>query len=345
MARNPRLPPHLLALAAAVLLVVPSGGQDLPRSGGPAPRAVVTQPVWDAGAVARGATVRHDFALRNEGNAELRVHEVQATCGCTVAKFDQSIPPGAAGVVTAEVHTEAFRGPIAKDVTVLTNDPANPSIVLTLRADVRPLVDAAPGYVHFVHVQGAAAPTSKQTVWSGDQAELAVLAVESPLPAITVAFRPAADGERSPDGRGRQWVLTATLDSEAPPGPLSGDLVVRTNHPQQPTLLLPLAGYVRPRLMVSPPVADFGSFPPSEPRRGSVILTNYAEAPLRVLGVESDVKGVTAQVSERDEGKKFDLNLTVAAGVARGALAGTLRVRTDSPQHPVIEIPIKGEVR
>lgn len=329
-------------LAAALLVANPSAGA---QDAAPAPRAVAPQPVWDAGTVGRGDALRHDFVLRNEGNAVLHVRDVQPACGCTVAKFDASIPPGGQGLISAEVHTETFRGPIAKDVTVLTNDATNPSIVLTLRADVRPWVDVAPGYVHFVHVQTAAAPTSVQTLWSGDRTDLQVLAVESPLPAVTVAFRPAAEAERNPEGSGRQWVVTATLASEAPSGPLSGDLVVRTNHPQQPELLVPLAGYVRPLLMVSPPAADFGSFSPSEPRRGSVVVTNYGADPVRVLGVDSDVKGLSAQVSEREKGKKYDVNLTVAAGVAPGPFAGTLRVRTDSPRQPLLEIPIKGEVR
>jgi hypothetical protein len=316
-----------------------------PAAAAPGQQAVVPEPIWDAGVVGRGDTVRHDFQIRNAGTAALFVREVRAACGCTVASYDERIEPGQAGRVTVEVATESFRGAIAKDVTVFTSDPANPVLTLTVRAEVQPWVDAQPGYFRFVHVQGAPEMVATQTLWSGDRADLEVLGVESQLPQLAVTFRPAAGDERSADGKGRQWVILATLGSNAPEGPLAGDVVVRTNHPQQPTLALPVGGYVRPVLAVSPPVADFGIFAPTEPRRGSVIVTNHGEAPVTVLAAETDVPGLTAQVALREKGKKYDVNLTLAAGVASGPIAGTLRVRTDSPRQPLLEIPVRGEVR
>ena len=341
----------LLLLALALLVAPPVPAQD---AGGP--RAVVPEPLWDAGHVARGGKIRHDFVLRNEGSAVLHVREVQATCGCTVASYDETVLPGGTGTVRVELDTETFRGAVTRDVTVLTSDPGNPSIVLTVRAEVHPAVDAVPGYFRFLHVQGAAAQTLAQTVWSPDLTGLEVTGARSPLPALEVSVRPATAEERTADPdagaaaqptarEGRQWVVRATLASEAPTGPLEGDVVVRTNHPQQPELRIPIGGYVRPMLMATPPRVEFGTFAPSEPRKGSVVVNNHGEAAVRVLGVESDVPGLTAQVAEREKGKRFDVNLTLAAGLAPGPIAGTLRVRTDSPRTPVLEIPVKGRVQ
>ena len=307
--------------------------------------------MWDAGLVGLGAPVAHDFVLRNEGNAVLHVREVQATCGCTVATFDETIPPGGEGKVRVVLDTETFRGAVTRDVTVITSDPANPSIALTVRAEVHPAVDADPGYFRFLHVQGAEAPTIVQTVWSADFPELEVHEARSPMPALQVSFRPATAAERSEDPSspgaraGRQWVIRATLDSEAPSGPIEGDVVVRTNHPERPELRLPLGGYVRPTLMATPPRVEFGTFSPSEPRKGSVVVSNHGAAAVRVLGVDTDVPGLSAQVAEREKGKRFDVDLTLAAGLTPGPIGGTLRVRTDSPRTPVLEIPVEGRVQ
>ena len=329
-ARRVRDASALLLLALALLVSAPVPAQD---AGGP--RAVVPEPLWDAGHVARGGKISHDFVLRNEGSAVLHVREVQATCGCTVASFDETVLPGGTGTVRVELDTETFRGPVTRDVTVLTSDPGNPSIVLTVRAEVHPAVDAVPGYFRFLHVQGAEAPTIAQTIWSPDFPGLEVTDARSPLPALEVSFRPATAEERTADddasaarassaAEGRQWVVRATLASEAPTGPIEGDVVVRTNHPQQPELRIPIGGYVRPTLMATPPHVEFGTFAPSEPRKGSVVVNNHGEAAVRVLGVESDVPGLTAQVAEREKGKRFDVNLTLAAGLAPGPIAGTL---------------------
>jgi hypothetical protein len=317
----------------------PSGGS---RAGG---LAMVPDPIWDAGIVGRGQVVRHDFEIRNTGGEVLYLREVRTACGCTVVSFDEQIAPGGSGRVTAEVATEAFRGAISKDVTVLTSDPVNPMLTLTVRAQVQPWVDALPGYFRFVHVQGEPDLVATQTLWSADQPDFTVTGVQSPQKHLAVSFRPAAEQERDAEGKGRQWVVVGTLSGDAPSGPLQGDVVVRTNHPQQPELLLPIAGYVRPQIAISPPIADFGSFEPTEPRRGSVIVTNHGAAPLTVLSAESDVPGLSAQLASRENGKRWDVTLTLAAGVAAGPIDGTLRLRTDSPRHPLLEVPVRGQVR
>jgi hypothetical protein len=331
----------LLGLAAAVAQT----SSPAPLADARPPLASAPAPIWDAGVVNRGDVVSHDFEIRNVGTETLHLREVRATCGCTVANFDAAIPPGQSGKVTVEVATAEFRGPTAKDVTVFTNDPVTPTITLTVRADVQPSVDLQPGYFRLMTVEGAENVVGTQTVWSTDRNDFEVLEVRSPLPQLEVTFRPASEQEREPTGRGKQWLIVASLRGDAPVGALQGDVVVRTNHPEHEELAIPIAGYVRPILAASPPVADFGAFAPTEPRRGSVIVTNNGETPLTVVSAESDVPGLAAQVATREAGKKFDVNLTFTPGTTRGPIAGTLRVRTNSTTHPVLEIPVRGEVR
>jgi len=349
---TPLRPLAVAALAAGLVLVAPPApGQPAPTAqqapvspGAPPPSAIAPAPVWDAGIVAKGTRVAHEFVIRNTGTAVLQIREVRPACGCTVASYDATIAPGADGKVRAEVDTAGFSGAIAKDITVFTSDPGNPMIQLTVRAQVRAALDAQPGYFRFLHVVGAPAESGTQVVWSADYPELKVLSATSPLPALTVAFRPATAAERQP-GAGNQWLVTATLASEPPPGPLSGDVRIETNHPRKKVLEIPIAGYVRPTLMVTPPTADFGSFSAGEPRKGSVLITNYGSAPLQLLGVDSDVKGLVARIDEREKGKRFDLALTLSPGIGKGPLRGALRVRTSSPKQPLLEVPVTGEVR
>ncbi|HEV8628822.1 MAG TPA: DUF1573 domain-containing protein [Thermoanaerobaculia bacterium] len=346
-------PPLSRSLAAAALAVACSlvaattvaQPPAAPPGAPPAPSLVAPDPIFDAGAVSRGGKVVHEFTLQNRGVEVMRLREVRPGCGCTVASYDATIAPGGAGKVRVEVDTAAFTGAIAKEVTVFTSDPANPAIQLTVRAVVQAAVDAQPGYFRFLHVRGAPAESVQQVVWSADRPDLQVLGVESPLPSITVSFHPAAQADRVPGGAGRQWVVVATLTSEPPPGPLSGDVLIRTDHPRKPTLAVPIAGYVRTTLMATPPAQDLGGFPAGQPRRASVLITNYGAAPVQVLSVDTDVRGLTARVEEREKGRKFDIALTLAADLPKGPFSGALRVRTDSPQQPLLEIPVKGEVR
>jgi hypothetical protein len=334
-----------VALALVAVLVATGSAAQAPPGAPPAPSLVAPDPIFDAGAVARGGKVTHEFILQNRGVEVVRLREVRPGCGCTVASFDAAIPPGGQGRVRVEVDTAAFDGAIAKEVTVFSSDPANPALLLTVRAVVQAPITAQPDYFHFLQVRGGAPLTQQLVVWSVDRPDLQVLAVESPLPSLTVSFHPAAAAERVAGAGGRQWVVVATMASEPPPGPLSGDVLVRTDHPRKPTLAIPLAGYTRSTLMATPPAQDLGGFPAGQPRRASVLITNYGSAPVQVLGVDTDVRGLTARVDEREKGKKFDIALTLAADLPKGPFSGALRVRTDSPLQPLLEIPIKGEVR
>jgi hypothetical protein len=53
-----------------------------------------------------------------------------------VASYDEAIPPGAAGHVTATVKTARYRGPLQKGVTVTTSDPTQPQVRLAVKLNV-----------------------------------------------------------------------------------------------------------------------------------------------------------------------------------------------------------------
>ncbi len=51
---------------------------------------------------------------------------VEPRCGCMTADYDQEIPPGGIGMVTAALDTTQVRGRVEKIMDVLTNDPMPP---------------------------------------------------------------------------------------------------------------------------------------------------------------------------------------------------------------------------
>jgi hypothetical protein len=122
-----------------------------------APRLTVVEPVKDYGIVAKGEKLNWAFTVKNTGTADLQIIAARPACGCTVAEFDKVIKPGETGKVTAQVDTTAFNGPIAKAVTLETNDPVTPTAQLTIHALVKPYVEAYPaGFVRYSILQGDA---------------------------------------------------------------------------------------------------------------------------------------------------------------------------------------------
>lgn len=94
---------------------------------------------FEFGEVVEGDLIEKDFEFTNVGKSDLIIRKIKASCGCTtVEPADKIIRPGKSSSVKASVKTNGFSGRIAKTVTIITNDPLNPSVVIRFTATVLP---------------------------------------------------------------------------------------------------------------------------------------------------------------------------------------------------------------
>ena len=312
----------------------------------PAPKLVPVEAIKDVGKVAKGEKVKVDFELRNDGPVELLISAVHPTCGCTVASFDARMPPGGSGKIHAEIDTVDFAGPIAKTLTVLSNDPVQPRITLTIKARVEPQINTFPGYARFVYVQDQTPVTVKQWLWTDNFADLKVLEVKSPYKFVQTKFRPATTEERRPEASSpNQWVIETTILPDAEVGALRDFLVVETNHPKQKELRLAITGFVRPLLSVTPAVADFGALELTAATQDlSLVLINFGEAAIEIRGVTASVPGVEAKIKPIEAGRRWEVKLTLTGKMPKGRTDATLTIETTSTTQPTLQVPLRGTV-
>jgi len=336
------------AAAASAAAAAPSAAPAQAAAAAPSaakPKAVAVEPIKDAGSIAKGDKLARDFEIRNEGNATLEITDVRAACGCTVASYDKSIAPGKSGTVHVVVDTVNFNGPIAKGVTVFTNDAANPQIELTVRTKVEPYIAVKPGYARYTIVRGEAKEgTIVQTLYAPDGTTMDILKVDSPWPYLAVTYREAQEGERLPDVKVKQWRVETKLSSEAPVGPLAGYVTVHTNHAKQKLVEIPVSGFVRPVLAVTPPKADFGQVDLKEPHRRSLDIKSFSTEPIKVIGVDPPGQGIEAKVEPLEEGREYTVRLILSSAMPKGPFHNKLTIHTDSPKSPVIEVELTGTV-
>lgn len=101
------------------------------------PAAHMPETVFKSPDTVDGKDIFHDFVIQNLGTSVLNVQKGKTACGCTVAKVPGPIPPGGQGIVTVQLSTYGGGGTtLAKTVTVTTNDPANTTIPLTIKAKI-----------------------------------------------------------------------------------------------------------------------------------------------------------------------------------------------------------------
>ncbi len=309
------------------------------------PVIVAAETIHDAGKVRRGDPIDVTFTLENRGDADLLIKSADPSCGCTVASFDKKIAPGAKGSVRARVDTSDFAGSITKGVTVLSNDPANPRLVLTIKAEVQADVLLAPTYARLLQVQTLDPAKAEVRLWCEDGTALEIRGVHAPEKWIVASARRAEGSEIDADRPTPQWIVTVALTPEAPLGPLGESIELDTNHPRQAKVHLPLSGFVRPLLAAVPEVADWGTLPPAANKSRFVLkLFNFGQSAVEVRSATSDLKFVTVTVSPEDRGRRFRVQLDLAPDAPKGKFEGKLRLETSSTVMPVIEVPLRGRV-
>lgn len=312
----------------------------------PKPLLVVPTPVHDLGKLQKGDRTEVEFVLENRGDAPLKIKSAQPACGCTVTSFDPQIAPGATGVVRAALDTSTLQGAVAKSITVLTNDAQTPRILLTIKAEVVTFVQVSPAFARVLQIRSLAAEPTVVHLWSGDGSPFEVTDVRTPERWIEARTRRAAADEIRAEGPPEQWRIEVSLTPEAPLGPLTDKLIVRTSHPRQPEVEIPLTGFVRAVLTTTPAVADFGKLGSNvrDKTRFVLKLFNFGTEPIELLDAATDLAFISVVTSPEDPGRRFRVELRVAPDAPKGKFEGTLRFQTTSSSMPVVEIPVRGRI-
>ncbi len=318
-----------------------------------APRLTVVEPVKDYGTVPKGEKLMWTFQVKNTGNADLQIIAARPACGCTVAEFDKVVKPGETGRVSAQVDTTAFAGPIAKTVTLETNDPTTPTATLTLHAIVKPYVEAYPaGFVRYTLLQGDA-ETQSLTLYSEEDEPFEITKVETPGDYVKVTYAKIEnEAERAQGGRAGQNQYKVNITVGGPDiklGPLGEKIHIYTNSKHQPEYPVSISGVVRPPFRVEPTMMNFGEVSANDvaASRAIVVRSNDLKAPERfqVTKVESSTPAVTAAVKPGANKGEFEVTLQVAKSAKPGDLDGTVKIYTNDHVTPVVTVPVKATVK
>ena len=346
LSRLHRPTPFLMSCLLLGFVLLPAFPGGALAEDAPQPSIMIPEPIGDLGEVIEGESRQHVFEVVNEGDSPVTINEVRPTCGCTVASYDEVIPAGGTGKITVDFDTTGLKGGISKMLTVFTSDPANPRIELALKVKILSHLHFNPGLARFMKAQGHEAGQVTQLFYSSDFEELEIKKIESPMEALKVEYRPATEEERREDaGPGNQYVLTLTFDyNKAPVGPLLGDLVIRTNHPKQEIGRMPVSGFVRPRLAVTPSRADFGDVNLEDKPRARFLVQNFSPSGITVTSAEMGLAGVEAKVTEVEPGRRYHVEFSLPTDLPKGPFQAELKIHTSSKEEPVVTVPVSGKV-
>lgn len=106
-----------------------------------APKIQVDPELYDFGTAVDGDVVEFFVAITNTGNQVLRIDRVTYNCSCTSYELPKrELSPGESVSMKIRFNTRGYSHyvqPVSQSVTLYTNDPARPQVVITVRGIVR----------------------------------------------------------------------------------------------------------------------------------------------------------------------------------------------------------------
>ncbi|MGL1885915.1 MAG: DUF1573 domain-containing protein [Reichenbachiella sp.] len=102
-----------------------------------APRLIIADRLKNAGKVAQGEKIEVEYVLSNSGKKKLNIRKLESNCACMTSSLsDTDIKPGKSTTLKVVFDTTKRRGTQNKSVSIYSNDPNDPTQVVTIRASV-----------------------------------------------------------------------------------------------------------------------------------------------------------------------------------------------------------------
>ncbi len=221
----------------------------------------VTPARIDFGVMKPHEAKKKDVVIKNIGSGELIIHEVEVTCGCTVAELaKKKLGPGESTTLVINFDSKEFRGPQTKHVNIFSNDPVNGAFDLMILANVKvPLYwDSEWRTVGFETTRAGKTCTKVWNFWTEDVPALQ-MKVESKPAWVDIAIVNGVGGNK------QKSQVTFTLRADTKPGRQRGTITLGTNIPAEPTFIAETATIVTQDLVLGTDRVAFNYVQPGQP--------------------------------------------------------------------------------
>jgi hypothetical protein len=323
----------------------------------PAPKLKVDPPSFESGPVSRDSVVEKVFTLTNEGDAPLRIDRIAATGNTELSSRPSEIPAKGKVEITVRVALLPERAiGLVKQIEIQSNDPNRPTVTVPLRIDSTEFVQPRPDRARWISVQQEMDGPITSYVKAVDGKPFRLLGVSTPPPGIRVTTTPVSAAEAAarepiagapaesldPKGAHAAWKVVMTLAKDAPVGAIVGQLELTIDHEKQKVVPIPLSGFMRPIVAVTPHELVMGEIPVGSARTHSFFVKNFATEPIELTKVESDIPGFgEGVITVKEAGRSFDVKVAMdLAKSAPGPIQGVIRFHFASPKIPVYTLPV-----
>jgi len=295
------------------------------------PRITCAQAEFDWGTQDNSANVKHTFVVKNEGMSTLTIARVKPACGCTVANISSKVlEPGETSEIAADLSLKGRTGAQSKTMTVFSNDPQKPSLILTMKGNALSDIMMSPTSVNLGTTMQVGQVVTK---------EVKITCRKPTTITSVVAANNLVTTELVTVTPGTEYLLKVSNSSSIPPGRISDSITINLDDEKNPTQRLSVFGTVLDKLTVTPNplkisenVSGVKIDRPIYVRAGSVKT-------FQVLSAEWPGSNLTPVIANQGAG---GFTITFKGIDAQPLLDGSeIIIRTDVEDREEIRVPVE----
>ncbi len=328
------------AKTPVALAAIMEGDADAPPEGGPdGPNMTLDHKTHNFGTLTRDQTLEHSFPFKNTGNKTLKILYIETTCMCATGRATKrEIRPGESAEIIAKLEGRKYPGskPVTKTLRVVTNDPDEPAIALTIMGTIIDVARVEPEQILLPHVGAGVGASAEARIIQEGPRSLTIKEILISSPMITVDTLPL-------DGEAEGYLLKITLSPDMPEGQFEELLTIITNYTnfarEKPAkdprlelyknyrrLRLPIKGSVVGAISVAPRSVNFGSAAPGKSQQRKIVVSG--ESPFTIESASLVDDALNASFAPSEIGTRHEITVEFTPEGPGRQIADTLVIHT-----------------
>ncbi len=256
-----------------------------------------------------------------------------------MVSYDRTIPPGGKGKITLKVNTRNRRGKLTKRALVITNDPDNKAIKISIAGKIKSLISVEPR--SYVFLSGL--PDEEIT------REVRIIGVE--VPKFTIKkITDNLDGKVSYKlitvKKGKEYLLKIK-NRYKKRGSYYGEINLETDSPKKPNIKIRVSGRIKSELVVIPNVVYFGRI--VEKRKiieknltKRIIVKDLKKQPFKIVALDYNKKLFNIAIEDQEKKDTKILRITpIVDNLRKGVNYDLLRIKTDLKSAPEASVGLR----
>ena len=294
------------------------------------------------------------FEFKNVGTETLKILEAKPRCICSVAEnYTREVPPGQSGVIPFKLNTTAKHGRVDESLTIKTNDPNTPDMVLRLAGLVKTVCrvevlhddavrDNSP---EFVNMRASSAIFGRvEANQKLGRILRMVNTTGAPLSLELSTITPEDSHFRAhlkETKPGQEYELSVHGDPPFAIGHNSATIVFTTNISDFPLYQLAVSAYVAPRVEIIPQKIVIDPDYPFIATR-FVRINNNGDTPLEITGFSATEPSFNLSMMPNSASapKVRAVQVIIPLDYHPPPYGEIVRINTTDKEHAQIDIPV-----